>query len=349
MYNIESLLKKLSEGAVPTVEEVVWLLETERDDEELIYTTARDLTTRIHGDWILLRGLIEFSNRCGNNCLYCGIRMGASGIKRYRMSLDEILESARLIKMSHCGTVVLQSGADPVFSAQDVAEVVSAVKKETGLAVTLSIGTKTRKELALLKKAGADRYLLRFETSDRKLFSKIHPNEPLEARLECIRNLRELDFQTGSGFMIGLPNADIASIARDIIFTKELNLDMIGCGPFIPTPGTPLGEESLLEDYSVYYKTMALIRIMNPYAHIPAATAFDSLKDDGRNEVLKCGANVFMPNFTPHQYKAVYALYPRKPLVDTSTDIYESVRNRIESMGRRVSHEVGHALRMTAS
>ncbi len=347
MMGIPDLLDKLLTEGTAELTEIIRLLETEKEDEALLYDTAREVTRRVHGDLILLRGLIEFSNRCANTCLYCGIRMGTSGVKRYRMTLAEILESAQSVRESGCGTVVLQCGVDPCYTAKDIAEIVAAVKRETGLAVTLSIGTKTKKELTLLRRAGADRYLLRFETSDRDRFRTIHPNETFETRIACIQNLKAIGFQTGSGFMIGVPGADIAAIARDILYTRKLALDMIGCGPFIPTPGTPLGEASLLEDFSVYYKTMALIRIMNPYAHIPAATAFDSLRDGGRDEVLKCGANVFMPNFTPVRYKQNYALYPGKPAVDPSANIGEAVRERIEKMGKSVSADTGHALRIT--
>jgi biotin synthase len=346
MISTEALLDKIANGYKPAVNEIIWLLETSHTDEALIYSTAQDITKRIHGDIIHLRGLIEFSNKCGNNCLYCGIRMGASGVKRYRMSLDEILESAQKIREAGCGTVVLQCGVDLCFTTEDIAKVVKAIKKETGLAITLSVGTKTKKELALLKKAGADRFLLRFETCNETIFNKIHPSEPLKARIECIRHMQELDYQAGSGFMIGLPGATIEDIAQDILFTKIRELDMIGCGPFIPAPGTPLGDESILEDYSIYFKTMALIRIMNPKAHIPAATAFDSLKEDGRDEVIKCGANVFMPNFTPFQYKESYNLYPGKPQVDTSVNIMETVNKRLKNLGRRVGTGAGHALRM---
>lgn len=327
------------------MDEIVWLLRTSSTDQELIYSTAQAITKKIHGDIIHLRGIIEFSNRCSNSCLYCGIRAGASGVKRYRMSRDEILATARKIEATSCGTVVLQCGVDRSFSTEDLAEVVSVIKNETSLAITLSVGTKTVQELALLKDAGADRFLLRFESCNPTIFSKIHPNEPLQARIDCIRNMQALEYQAGSGFMIGLPDSTLEDIARDILFTLELELDMIGCGPFIPTPGTPLGEKSILEDYSIYYKTMALIRIMNPYAHIPAATAFDSLEVEGRDEVIGCGANVFMPNFTPVQYKESYNLYPGKTQVDTSVDIMDTINKRLKKLGRRVGSGAGHAVR----
>lgn len=349
MNSTELLLNRIADGHNPLITEVIQLLETTASGEELIYATAQALTKKTHGDIIHLRGLLEFSNRCANNCLYCGIRAAAAaGIKRYRMTLDEILATAREIKASGCGTVVLQSGVDPNFTTENLVEVVGAIRNESDLAITLSVGTQTKEELALLKQAGADRFLLRFETRNEAIFNTIHPNESLQARLDCIRDMRELNYQTGSGFMIGLPDATIEDIARDILFTTELELDMIGCGPFIPAPGTPLAKKSVLRDYSVYYKTMALIRILNPNAHIPAATAFDSLKDDGRDEVIKCGANVFMPNFTPPHHKENYNLYPGKPQVDTSVNIMDTVKSRLKNLGRRVGTGAGDALRMRA-
>ncbi|MFO7937886.1 MAG: [FeFe] hydrogenase H-cluster radical SAM maturase HydE [Kiritimatiellia bacterium] len=346
MLPVQTLLQKIAEGARPSVEELVHLLNSSDETGDRIFAAARDITRKIHGDEIHLRGIIEFSNHCRNSCHYCGIRMGASGVKRYRMTPDEILEAAYIVRDSGCGTVVLQSGVDPAFRTGDIAKIVAAVKKETGMAVTLSIGTKTKQKLKLLKDAGADRFLLRFETCNEKIFNRIHPNEPLSARLEGLENLRCLNYQTGSGFMIGLPGATLEDIAEDILFTKKLHLDMIGCGPFIPAPDTPLSGESLLKNDAIYFRTMALIRMMNPDAHIPAATAFDSLRDGGRNEVLKCGANVFMPNFTPLQYKVNYNLYPGKSKVDTSVDIREDVRKRIESLGRKPGTGPGHALRI---
>jgi biotin synthase len=345
IQSIETLAKLIETGAAD-VGEIVGLLETRDADQQLIYSAARELTDTIHGNKILLRGIIEFSNICQSDCLYCGIRAGAPGVRRYRMTSAEIMACVHEIKHSHCGTVVLQSGVDNSFTVQQLAEIIHRIKDETRLAVTLSIGTRTREELTLLREAGADRFLLRFETCDSEIFRKIHPFESFECRVACIRNLSRVGLQSGSGFMIGLPGTDLETIARDILFTRELNLDMIGCGPFIPSPGTPLASESLLHDLSIYYKTMALIRIMNPYAHIPATTAFDSLLDGGRDEVLKCGANVFMPNFTPPKYKEFYNLYPGKPSVDTSTDIYQTVKQRIEKMERCVSSDVGHALRL---
>jgi len=343
--SVNAMLSRLENGYVPTLGETIALLQAAGSDEELIYERSVSLTKKYHGDVIYLRGLIEFSNYCTNNCHYCGIRGGNRGVNRYRMSEAEIIESAQTIMAAHCGTIVLQSGIDPYYNAAHLAEVVREIKIQTGLAITLSIGTKTHTEMALLKDAGADRCLLRFETCNKEIFNTIHPDESLEARIECIESLKKLNYQTGSGFMIGLPCSTIEVIARDLLYTTELKLDMIGCGPFIPSPDSPLANETSISDHSICYKTIALLRIMNPKAHIPAATAFDALEGGGRDKVIACGANVFMPNFTPARYRDDYNLYAHKPQVDVSCDIYETVRKRIGNLNRKVSAEAGHALR----
>ncbi|MCL1919528.1 MAG: [FeFe] hydrogenase H-cluster radical SAM maturase HydE [Kiritimatiellaeota bacterium] len=305
---------------------------------------ADQIRARVFGDTVHIRGIIEFSNHCRNDCLYCGIRCSNSAITRYRMSADEILETALTAKRLGCGTVVLQSGEDPFFTAPVLSAIICRIKNETGLAVTLSVGVRTRGELAELKAAGCDRYLLRFETSSETLFNAIHPDCAFAERIACLQDLRELGYQVGSGFMIGLPDAPLEQIARDIAFTTQLNLQMIGCGPFLAHPGTPLAGKPTLEHRSVYYAAMALLRILNPHAHIPSTTAFDALDPDGRDRVMQCGANIFMPNITPAKYRRLYQLYPGKPSVDEGGDAsFRRTCERLTALGRTVSTEAGHA------
>jgi biotin synthase len=309
-----------------------------------VETEADHIRLRIFGDTVYIRGIIEFSNVCKNNCLYCGIRCDNNGITRYRMTADEIVETAVTARQLGCGTVVLQSGEDPFFAAPLLSEIIRRIKHETGLAITLSIGVRTREELAQLKDVGCDRYLLRFETSSEKLFSAIHPDGTFAERVACLNDLRELGYQVGSGFMIGLPDAPLEQIAQDIIFATELKLQMIGCGPFLAHPGTPLAGTLLLENHSIYYATIALLRILNPHAHIPATTAFDALKPKGRDRVMRCGANIFMPNITPAKYRQLYQIYPNKPNVDEEGEAsFRRVCERLTSLGRTVSAEAGHA------
>ena len=342
----EQLNRLLKGEGLPSAAELAALLKVQGKACELIYTTADELRSRRLGDTVYLRGIIEFSNICKNNCWYCGIRCDNTNVGRYRMTTEEIVDTARSAKLWGCGTVVLQSGEDPFFTADILCDVVRRVKAESGLAVTLSVGVRSRAELAQLKEAGCDRYLLRFETTSNALFSAIHPDEPFEDRVQCLTDLRELGYQVGSGFMIGLPGSTPEMIANDILFATRLKLDMIGCGPFLSHPDTPLAEKPLLEDRGIYYKTIALLRLLNPTAHIPATTAFDALDADGRNLVLQRGANVFMPNVTPGKYRRMYQLYPNKPCVDEDGAACAiCVRGRLASLGREIGSGPGHSQR----
>ncbi|HNX33655.1 MAG TPA: [FeFe] hydrogenase H-cluster radical SAM maturase HydE [Kiritimatiellia bacterium] len=346
MKAIPELLSRLQNGESLTAAELATLLKAQGKACDLIYAAADSLRSKTMGEAVYIRGIIEFSNICKNNCWYCGIRCDNTRIGRYRMSEDEIIETAKNAKLWGCGTVVLQSGEDPFFTADVLSGILRRVKRETDLAVTLSVGVRTRSELAQLKAAGCDRYLLRFETTSNALFSAIHPDESFEHRVQCLTDLRELGYQVGSGFMIGLPGSTPEMIANDILFATRLKLDMIGCGPFLSHPDTPLAEKPLLEDRNVYYKTIALLRLLNPTAHIPATTAFDALEPEGRNHVLVRGANVFMPNITPGKYRRMYQLYPNKPCVDEDgAACAMCVRGRLAALGRDLAAGPGHSLR----
>lgn len=332
---------------LPEVDRLAPLVSLVGPESAALRKAADELREQVHGGTVYLRGIIEFSNHCRNRCAYCGINAEVAGVDRYRMSPEEILATARDALRWGCTTVVLQSGDDPGFGLDILAEVVRAIRYDVGLAVTLSIGTRTRDELAKLRAAGADRYLLRFETSDPALFERIHPDESFAERVQCLRDLRDTGFQVGSGFMIGLPGWTPASIAADIRFATALELDMIGCGPFLAHPDTPLAGAPQAPDKSLYYNVIALLRLCNPRAHIPATTAFDALDDDGRNRVLQCGANVFMPNLTPGKYRKNYQLYPNKPCVDEDGAACAiCVRGRLAGLGRKIGEGPGHALRL---
>lgn len=339
-------LNRMLAGSMPGTAELAGLLKAQGKLTERIYAAADRMRAEKHGAKIHLRGIIEFSNICKNNCWYCGIRCGNSNLKRYRMNDDEIAAAARHAHEQGFGTVVLQSGEDPLLNVGELAALLRRIKRETGLAITLSVGVRTRGELEVLKAAGCDRYLLRFETTSNALFTAMHPDESFETRTNCLKDLRSLGYQVGSGFMIGLPGATPEMIANDILFTTKLRLDMIGCGPFLPHPDTPFADSHLLEDRSIYYKTIALLRILNPYAHIPATTAFDALEPDGRNLVLCRGANVFMPNITPDKYRHMYQLYPNKPFVDEEGSACGAacVRGRIAGLEREIATGPGHSI-----
>ncbi|MFA5205571.1 MAG: [FeFe] hydrogenase H-cluster radical SAM maturase HydE, partial [Lentisphaeria bacterium] len=292
------------------------LLEAQDDDRRALYAAADAVRREKVGDEVFLRGIIEFSNYCRNDCAYCGIRAGNPAVRRYRMPPEEIISRAEHAGRWGCTSVVLQSGEDPWFTTPRLCEIVTGIKRRAAVAVTLSVGLRSREEIYQLRDAGCARCLVRFETSDPLLFARIHPDQTFERRIQCLHDFRAAGFQLGSGFMIGLPGAPLETLAADLLYATRLDLDMIGCGPFIAHADTPLAGEPLLADREIYFKTIALLRLLNPLVHLPATTAFDALVRGGRDRLLQMGCNIFMPNLTPSQYRAQYQLYPGKPCVD---------------------------------
>jgi biotin synthase len=294
------------------------------------------------GDEVHLRGIIEFSNHCANDCLYCGLRKSRKAINRYRMSAEEILDSVKEAVALGYKTVVLQSGDDLSYSAGDICRIVEKIKKDFGIAVTLSCGERNYGEYKMMRLAGADRYLLKHETSDRELYTRLHPGQSFEQRLRILGWLKELGYQTGSGCVIGLPGQSLESIARDILLFKKMDIDMIGIGPFIAHPDTPLAG-SPGGSAGMVLKTLALTRIVTKNTHIPATTALGTIDPLGRQKALRCGANVIMPNLTPLKYRKDYEIYPGQICVaETSDDCFSCVTNMVVSLGRSVSSGPGH-------
>ncbi len=342
-----SLIEAVANGHRPSVGEVVELLRSQGDAQKELYRAADRKRQEVFGDVVYIRGIIEFSNYCRKHCNYCGIRCGNRAVKRYRMSADEIVQTAARARHSGATTVVLQSGEDPHFTVAALDEIVRRIKTEAGVpAVTLSVGERPADDYLALKQAGCDRYLLRFETSDRDLFRRLHPDDDFDERVACLQQLRRVGIQVGSGFMIGLPDAGLGVLARDILFATDLELDMMGCGPFVAHPQTPLAGHGLLEDREVYFKTMAVLRLLNPRTHIPSTTAFDAIFKFGRDRVLQRGANVFMPNLTPKKYRQLYQLYPNKPCVDEGADECTACTiSRMVRLGRKLGTGPGHSIR----
>jgi biotin synthase len=315
---------------------------------EEVYARADLLRKEVFGDTVHLRALLEISNHCSKNCFYCGIRKDAPGVTRYAMSEEEILKSARRIAKGPCRTLVLQSGEAGVFGAAALARLIERIRGETGLAVTLSCGVRPRAVYAAWQAAGMDRYLLRFETSDPALYSRLHPDSSLDERLAALADLRDLGVQVGSGFLIGAPGETPEILAQNILLCRRLDLDMIGVGPFIPHPETPLAAEgnAWRHDPGQFFIAMAVLRLCNPRAYIPATTAFDTLFGaGGRMRLLRYGANVYMPNFTPKNHSASYALYPGKaPGMRAGGNGLARLCRQIEGMGLAVAKDAGHAL-----
>jgi biotin synthase len=324
---------------------VAWL--KEKDPVKLAVLLKKADRVRKHycGNAVHLRGIIEFSNYCRRDCLYCGLRRSNRKLRRYRLSAQEIMAAAATAQELRIPTVVLQSGEDSGFGIAALCRIVRAIRK-TGCAITLSAGELPAEDYCRLKDAGADRYLLKFETSDRRLYEKLRPGCRFADRVKCLEELRRLGYQVGSGIMVGLPGQGAQSIANDIGLFKELALDMIGIGPFIPHPDTPLSNagEPCLE---MMLKTVALTRIAVPRSHIPATTAAATIDPYGREKALRCGGNVVMPNITPQKYRRLYQIYPSKICVDEdSRNCVPCLSRRLRSIGRTIAAGKGDALRV---
>lgn len=329
-----------------TKREILRLLnETDHSDVLTLFARADRVRRKYVGDDVHLRALLEFSNYCRRNCLYCGLRRSNRKAVRYRMTVAEILAAVSEAAAMGFRTVVLQSGEDPRYAIEDLCGLVRNIKTGTGLAVTLSLGERSYDDYRRLKEAGADRYLLRFETSDPLLFRKLKPDSVYEERFRCLRWLAELGYQVGSGNMVGLPGQSVESLADDILKLKELEPDMIGLGPFIAHPDTPL-RGSADGTIDRVLRVTALTRIVTRYAHMPATTATGTIDPGGREKALQCGANVLMPNITPQRYREHYLIYPGKIcIVEEPARCRSDAEGMVAGVGRTVSQDAGHSLK----
>lgn len=346
-----------------THEEILaWLRETDEARLVDLWRRADDVRQQWVGGEVHLRGLVELSNHCVRLCGYCGLRAPNRDLERYRMSAEEVLDCARKAVAFGYGTVVLQSGEDPGIGAEWMADLIRRIKAETPLAVTLSLGERDEDELALWRRAGADRYLLRFETSNPALYRRIHPareGRPSD-RIALLGVLGRLGYEVGSGVMIGIPGQTYADLARDIALFAQLRLEMIGVGPYLPHPRTPLGRrfapidpdstpagDTAPNDELTTCKVIALARLVCPWANIPSTTALATLDPvRGRELGLVRGANVVMPNLTPLRYRRLYEIYPGKACVDeTGEACHACLLARLRAVGREPGHGPGSAAR----
>lgn len=332
-----------------TKNRAIQLLRAEGEGLKALYQEADSVRRQFMGDDVYIRGIVEFSNICSNDCLYCGIRASNRNVRRYTMDADEILEVASAMMNTQQTTIVLQSGEAPGIKDKELGELIKRIKKQTSLTVTVSVGNRQYDTYRYWRDCGMDRYFLRFETSEPELFRRLHPGSTLEERIRCLYDLKTLGIQTGSGFMIGLPGETLDILAENILLCRRLDLDMIGIGPFIPHPETPLCDEKNAYDGNkeMFFKAVAVLRIFNPDAHIPATTAFDAVfTGEGRDLVLQRGANIFMPNNTPTKYRKDYYLYPGKPGIDESADkTLDAAVKRIQSLGRTIGKGPGHSIK----
>lgn len=338
---------------------VGWLKEREAGILQALWDRADAVRAANVGDEVHLRGLVEISNHCIRRCLYCGIRACTSGqdeLTRYRMTADEVLACAGEARALGYGTTVLQSGEDPGLTREFVADVVRRIKAETGLAVTLSLGERDDEDLAAWRAAGADRYLLRFETSDPELYRRIHPSLPgsISDRILQLRRMREMGYEIGSGVMVGIPGQTWDILAGDIEHFRDLDIDMIGIGPFLPSPRTPLGgsgadrlravaDEQVPNDELTTLKAVALTRLVCPEANLPSTTALATIDPaSGRELGLSRGANIVMPNLTPPRYRVLYEIYPGKACIHETAQVCRGcMERRILSLGRRLGTGAG--------
>lgn len=282
------------------------------------------------GDEIQIRALLEFSNYCKCRCQYCGLNSKNRKLKRFRMDGDEIIAVAKTAAKVGYKTIVLQSGEDVGFSASKLAAIVKQVSK-TGMKITLSCGEFRKSEYAFFRECGADRYLLKHETADEEIYANLHPGYTLESRITCLKNLKSLGYEVGSGFMIGLPNQTNETIAKDILLLKEIGCDMAGIGPFIPHPETPLANKKS-GSIDLTRRAVALTRLVLPKANLPAATSVGVVDRAEKNRIFSCGANVVMQKITPNNIKRLYEIYPSNVADFTIEQGRELIEQEIKAM-----------------
>jgi len=328
-------------------DEIIRLLILEDEDEIRALISAGDAVRKNHcGDAVEIRALIEFSNVCARQCLYCGIRAPNTKVTRYRMPPEEIVDLAVRLAEKGLMTTVLQSGEDPFYTGEMIADIVRGIRSRADVAITLCVGERPWEDYKLWKEAGADRYLLRHETASRDLYARLHPDSDFDNRRRCLCQLRELGYQTGAGCMVGVPGQTIENLADDIEFYRDFQPDMAGIGPYIPHPDTPLaGSDTGTVEMTL--KVVALTRIVTRNALLPATTAIGSIDELGREKALEAGADVVMPNYTPLKYRELYEIYPNKRCISEDPEhCHSCMRMRIESIGRTISTGKGHSRKM---
>jgi len=312
-------------------ENIVRLLQTENENCQMLYEKAAVVKSDVIGDKVFFRGLIEFSNICSKNCYYCGIRRDNPDFTRYNLTDEEIIEAANFAYENNFASIVLQSGElNSVTFSNRIELLLKKIWKLTGgkLRVTLSLGEQNEETYKRWFDAGAHRYLLRIETSNPELYSKLHPNNELHSfknRIKALNILKNIGFQVGTGVMIGLPFQTIEDLATDLLFMKEFGIDMVGMGPYIEHTNTPLYTANAKiyspeKRFELGLKMIAVLRLLMPSINIAAATALQAIDKLGREKAIKAGANVIMPNITPGIYRDNYLLYQNKPCTDDSAE-----------------------------
>ena len=346
---VKDIIDKLYSTTNASREELLFLLDNlSEENKEYLIEKAHRVAVENYSKNVYIRGLIEFTNYCIRDCKYCGIRKSNHKADRYRLSIDEILECADIGDKLGYKTYVLQGGEDSYFTDEKMVEIIKKIKeKYPGNAITLSLGERSYKSYKMMFNAGADRYLLRHETASKDLYESLHPNGSFENRIQCLKNLKEIGYQVGAGFMVGLPNQSNKNLIDDLIFLKELNPHMCGIGPFIPHKDTPLANEKggTLEKTITM---LALVRLMLPKILLPATTALGSIDPLGREKGLKAGANVVMPNLSPTNVREKYSLYDGKICTgDEAAECRVCIERRINAAGFNLEITRGDSLALS--
>lgn len=330
------LIQKLeAEGGLSHQEFVQLLKGRDEGYADILAQRAREVRRGCYGDQVFIRGLIEFSSWCKNDCLYCGLRCSNASAQRYRLTEDQILGCCRRGYGLGFRTFVLQGGEDPLYTPQRIRDLVWRIKTEfPDCAVTLSVGEHPREVYESWYEAGADRYLLRHETADAGHYSCLHPETmSLENRLRCLWDLKQIGYQVGCGFMVGSPEQTAEHLAKDLCFIRQLQPHMVGIGPFIPQKATPFGDRTAgTVELTTYL--LSIIRLMLPKVLLPATTALGTVHPKGREMGIMAGANVCMPNLSPLDVRKKYAIYDDKICTgDEAAECIRCLRGRIESVG----------------
>ena len=333
--NTKEIIEKLYKENNATKEELLYLLNNIDDEsKDLLIKRAHETRMKHYGNKVYVRGLIELTSYCKKDCMYCGLRKSNKNAKRYRLTKEQVLECVRKGDKLGYKTFVLQGGEDAYFNDERMVDIILSIKKEfPNNAITLSLGERSYESYKKMFDAGADRYLLRHESASKDLYEKIHVKESFEKRRECLRNLKEIGYQAGAGFMVGLPNQTNEDLVNDLRFIKELEPAMCGIGPFIPHKDTPLRDCSA----GTIEKTvilLAITRLLLPKVLLPATTALSSIDSNGRNEGLRAGANVIMPNLSPMSVRKKYSLYNNKAFIlDEDAEYRDSIEEKLKEAG----------------
>ncbi len=344
---MKALIEKLErEQALAKAEWIDLLNGRTPDLAEYLFAKARKIRHLHYGKDVYIRGLIEFTNYCRNNCYYCGIRRGNEGLTRYRLTEEDILSCCEQGYALGFRTFVLQGGEDLYYTQETMMHIVRSIRaKYPDCAITLSVGEREREEYAAYFAAGANRFLLRHETADEAHYRSLHPAEmDLNHRKTCLWQLKEIGYQVGSGMMVGSPGQTTEHLAEDLLFLKELNPHMIGIGPFIPQKDTPFREERAgALDLTLFL--LGALRLMLPRVLLPSTTALSTIHPEGRKMGILAGANVVMPNLSPQENRRLYSLYDNKRTMgDEAAEGLLLLRAEMESIGYRVVSARGDSL-----